>query len=265
MQHKTDFHKSLQKGLEILLAFAPDNQEMGTNEISRRFGIHKSTASRMLQVLRNHNFLYRDTNTRKYRLGNSAAIIGRAVIRSLSDQVVAIAQPYMDKLRSRIGESIALEVLSGTTTILACRARGSQAVHVSLNLGDRLPIHVAAGSKAILAYSDKAFVEGLLKKRLERFTSHTITDPRIFLKQLAKIKDAGIAYDRGEHHADIYGVGAPIFNYDKKPIAAVVIGVPAQRKEYISVPEVVAQLKKCANAISNELLYSEMDNQDFEL
>ena len=74
-KEKPDDYLSVQKALQILLAFVPHNQEMGTMEVSTLLGIHKSTVSRLLNVLCHYNFLQQDAKTRKFMLGLSAAKI----------------------------------------------------------------------------------------------------------------------------------------------------------------------------------------------
>jgi len=48
---KPDDYVSVQKALQILLAFETQNRAMGTMEISALLEIHKSTVSRLLNVL----------------------------------------------------------------------------------------------------------------------------------------------------------------------------------------------------------------------
>ena len=69
MQHKTSTHHSLAKALEILMAFTPHNQDMGTVELSERLGYHKSTVSRLLHVLMDYGFVRQNQESKKFVLG----------------------------------------------------------------------------------------------------------------------------------------------------------------------------------------------------
>jgi DNA-binding IclR family transcriptional regulator len=69
MNKKPDDYISVQKALEILLAFTPNNQEMGTMELSNKLGFHKSTVSRLLRVLTFYGFLQQDSKTKKIYAG----------------------------------------------------------------------------------------------------------------------------------------------------------------------------------------------------
>jgi IclR family KDG regulon transcriptional repressor len=235
--------------------FTPHNKEMGAAEVVEKIGLHRSTVTRLLHVLTRRGFLQQNPSTKKYSLGRSTAKIGRAVTQSLDSQLINIAQPHVDALRDAVGETAALEVFSETNTILAYNAKGPRLVQVSFRIGDRLPVHVAAGAKAILAFLPVDVAEALIPKKLIRFTPHTITNRKVLIKQLAEIKEKGVATDCGERDEDVHVIAAPVFNHEKNPIAAVVISVPVSRKETLTDPKTIKLLKETTAAISARLLY----------
>jgi DNA-binding IclR family transcriptional regulator len=63
--------------------------------------------------------LYQDQETKKYQPGSLVAALGTAVFQSLETHLVTIAQPYLDELSIKTGEGVALEILSGESSILA--------------------------------------------------------------------------------------------------------------------------------------------------
>jgi IclR family acetate operon transcriptional repressor len=125
--------------------------------------------------------------------------------------------------------------------------------------GEKFPVHVAAGAKAILAFSPPEMVDHLIRGELKRFTPNTITKPNIFKQQLREIREKGIALDHGEYNIEVYAVAAPIFNANKKPIAAILIAVPFFRVEAQIESTAIMQLREAASKISARLLYSEED------
>ena len=255
LKRNADTHRSAEKALRILMAFTPHNQEMGTVELSEKLGYHKSTVSRLLHVLENYGFLWQHPKTKKYHLGESAADIGRAVIQSLGGRLITIAQPYIDDLRNSVKETVGLEVMSGNSTIMAYNAKVPQLVRVMFDVGERLPVHVAAGARAILAFSPPEILDSLLKGKLKRFTPNTITDPKILKSRLNDFKRQGFATDFGEFDVNAYAIAAPIFNHEKRPVAAVVIAALADRMKSHLKSNMIFLLKETAAAISSQLLY----------
>jgi len=146
-------------------------------------------------------------------------------------------------------------VFVGDSTILKYSAKGFGMLQVSFAQNTRLPVHVAAGAKAILAFLPLEQVKRIVPKKLMRYTENTITDAKVLLKELEEIRKTGFAFDRGERDIDAHVVGAPIFNSNKKALAAVTIAFPVTRKESLTKPETLKILKETVSKISAEILF----------
>ena len=246
---------STEKALKILMAFTPYNHEMGTLALSKKLGIHKSTTSRLLHVLTAHGFLQQNPETKKYCLGRTAAEIGNAVAKSLNNAIVTIAQPHLTELSQQVSESVALELLSGHNIVLAAHVEGQGHIRFSFRLGEQVPINVAAGAKAILAFSPADFIDTCLKQKFVRFNDNTIVSKKAFRELLREVRKTGIAYDRGERFEDSYAIATPIFNHERAPVAAVVIAGPAFRMTSQFLCDTIEPLKRTAAEISERLFY----------
>jgi DNA-binding IclR family transcriptional regulator len=244
---------STEKALKIMMAFTPHNHPMGTLELSNKLGIHKSTVSRLLNLLADNSFLQKDSETKKYILGRAAAEIGDAIHRSLKNEIVTIARPYLNKLCEAVSESVALEVVSGTDVVLAYHSEGRRHIRFSFQLGERVPLHVAAGAKTILAHSPPEFVDLCLQGKLKRYTENTIVSKSRFRQVLTEVRNTGLAYDYGERYEDTRAIAAPILNHDGIADAAVVIAGPAFRLTAAFLKGVVVPLKKTAADIAQRL------------
>lgn len=244
---------STEKALKIMMAFTPHNHPMGTLELSHKLGIHKSTVSRLLNLLADNGFLQKNSETKKYILGRAAAEIGNAVHRSLKNEIVTIARPYLNELCEAVNESVALEVVSGTDVVLAYHSEGRRHIRFSFQLGERVPLHVAAGAKTILAHSPPEFVDLCLQGKLNRYTDNTIVSKSRFRNVLTEVRHTGLAYDYGERYEDTRAIAAPILNHDGIAVAAVVIAGPAFRLTPEFLKDVVASLKQTAADIAQRL------------
>jgi IclR family transcriptional regulator, KDG regulon repressor len=255
MNPRSENLSSTEKALKILLSFTPHNTELGTLELSKLLGIHKSTVSRMLHLLTDYGFLQQNSDTRKYKLGRAAAEIGNAVVKSLSNSIVNISLPYLNKLCQIVGESVALEMLSNTDVILACHVEGQHHIRFSFKLGEQVPTNVAAGAKSILAFSDPNVVTQCLKRKFLKFNSNTIVSKSKYRQVLDEVRKAGVSYDKGERYEDTLAVATPVFNHEGKAIAAVVIAGPTFRMTPAVIEEIIIPLKKTAAEISQCLYF----------
>ena len=255
MRQESPKNNSIEKALKILSSFGPYNQEMGTIEVSQKLGFHKATVSRILLNLTRHGFLQQNDRTKKFALGPAILELARAVNCSLRNNVLHIAKPYIDGLRDKLKETVLLEVLSGENTIIAYLAEGPRPVRLAGTIGDILPVHVAAGAKAILAYLPVEVRRRYLNGKLPRFTSKTITNPALLHGQFEDIREKGFSFDNEEHDVGINAVGAPIFNSEKKPVAALVVAGPSKRITWEKGSSIVSQIKATAADISAKLYY----------
>jgi IclR family transcriptional regulator, KDG regulon repressor len=254
MQHKRETHRSLEKALEILLSFMPYNQEIGTLEVSEKTGFHKSTVSRLLHVLESFGFLQQNPRNKRFTLGPSIVDLGGAVNQSLNSHLIRAAIPYIDKLRNILGQTVVLEIGAPKNSIIGYMAEGEGPIRIKETVGGRHWYHAAAGAKSILAFSTKEFRESILQEKMIRCTPRTMTDQKKVEKELEKIRKRGFSFDNEERNIGIRAFGCPIFNREKKPVAAVVIAGSAQNITWSKRSQFVPRLKETAAEISFSLL-----------
>lgn len=245
--------KTIEKALMVFKCFAQEDSSLGTTELANRLNTNKATMSRVLTTLKKHDFLEQDPQNRRYRLGPAMVEMARAVNRTLSGTVVEVAGPFADALRDEVGETTHIEVLSGNNIYLAYVANTPNPISLTIAVGDRVMPHAHAGAKAIVAFSKPEVTENWLTRDLLPLTENTITDPDELRKIYEKIRETGIAFDSGEYLREVYAVGAPIFNHENNPVAAIIIVVPSYRMGKKWNRRFITQLKKTANSISSRL------------
>jgi DNA-binding IclR family transcriptional regulator len=118
-------------------------------------------------------------------------------------------------------------------------------------------VHVAAGAKAILAFSTQEIRDRLLSKEFKRFTANTIIERDILLKQFDEIRKTGVSFDIGEHDIDVHAIGAPILNIEGRAVASIVIAGFPKNIDIDRDSEMVSDVKAAALAISRQLYYSD--------
>jgi DNA-binding IclR family transcriptional regulator len=95
-------------------------------------------------------------------------------------------------------------------------------------VGESFPLHSCAPGKAILAILPGPRLAAALPARLIALTPHTITTAGALRRELGRIREDGVAYDREEHTEGICAVGAVIDAADERPMA-ISVPLPAQR------------------------------------
>ena len=243
---------TVEKAIQVLLTLSQTNGELGTNEISRRVGIHKATASRILVKLAEHDFVYKSKETRKYWLGPAIHQLGMTIAEASFKRVLQIARSHIDEIRENTSETTTLEIWLGNSTVPTYIAESRQALKVALPPGEVLPLHAAAGAKAILAFSHRERVELLLSEKLEALTANTITDKARLLERLDEYFQQGYAIDDEEVHPGISAVAVPVFNHIRQPIAALVVLTPTSRFSTKVNSALVSELKQRAKRMTED-------------
>lgn len=245
--------KTIEKALLVFKCFAQSDSLLSTTELAKKLDTNKATMSRVLSTLRKHEFLEQDPGTRRYRLGPAMAHMARAFNRAMNGEVVAIAKPFADELRDEIGETSHIEVVYGNKIYLAYAAVTKNPISLTVDVGDQVMPNAHAGAKAIVAFSETDEIERWLSKTHPALTDNTITDPGELRKIYQKISQTGVAYDWEEYLKDINAIGAPVFNHENHPVAAIIIVVPSYRMEKKWDDRFIDELRKKANVISKRL------------
>jgi Transcriptional regulator len=240
---------AIEKALQLLMEFTPNNSPMSTSELSRSTGFHTATTSRILITLAEHGFLRQDPSTRRFSLGESIVKLSRAVDRSLKSGLVALAKPYLDELSVAVSQTVTLETMVGTNTILGCVVEGPQIVRVAGQIGEVMPWNIAAGLRSILAFLSPEERQKFLVNPMETFTKKTINTIEDYLAALEVVRRKGYSFEEGEFFVGINAIGAPIFDRDQRPIAAVcVVGMSDEVND--SKKDIIKELKKTTAKLS---------------
>lgn len=233
------------KAAEILKAFIPGNRELGTIEISKRLGIHKATASRILLTLVREDFLRQDPQTKKFKLGRNALLIGRSAIDSLNTELVALSEKHLDELAENLKETVLLTKVIGKKSIILYVAREKRAVRIIRSIGERMPVLVSSGGRAILAF-------------LKDPTGWNMSEG--MKREIKKIRENGYALNNAEGALGITSIGVPIFNTEGAPVAAVVVTGPGGRMQGAANADIVEKIKQATRRIGEEMADRGVEN-----
>jgi DNA-binding IclR family transcriptional regulator len=243
---------AIQKTLGILNLLQGHPDGLRTGEISKALGITRPTASRLLGYLKESHYVQYQSTSRNYMLGIAALEMGRTAYAHAGARLIPIAAPHMRGLCDSVGESVILEVRTGSEVVIVERINGPQPIQVLVPIGTTIPLHVSPGGKSILAHMDQEEIEQYLKEDLASFTPKTITDRRVLLAALEKIRKDEFATSDEEYMRDTNAYGAAVFNKRGEPVAAIVITLPLYRVSSKNGAELISSLKKTARAITKK-------------
>lgn len=219
-------HRSVADRLILIVeTVSRQRRAVGLTRLASLTGIAKPTVHRLATELVRHRLLEHDDAG--YTLGFHLFELGQQV--PTSRRLRDVALPLMSDLLAATHEIVQLGVLDGAEIVYIEKLTGPRSAEAPSKVGSRLPAYQSALGKAILAFSDADAVDHVLQSPMPASTSATITTPPRFLRELASVRDQGVAYDRGEGVAGIVCIGAPILDSTGRAAAAISVTGPSHR------------------------------------
>ncbi len=250
--HVPNLERALQL-LELLVNFPTG---LGITEISNKLQFPKNSTFRIATTLHNFGYLNRDENSKAFSLSGKLLSLGYAAV---GDQkLVEKSLDILRELRDHVKETVLMGVILNEEGIVMEQMPGLYSFKFWVDVGTRFPMHTAVPAKAMLAFLPETVKKSICEKlEFIKFTDHTITDLAHFYQTLNIVKEKGFAIDIGEEVDGMHCVGAPVFDRNGYPIAAIWMTGPSDRVPNSSFDSFGAIIKGHALRISQRLGYYE--------
>lgn len=243
--------RSVDRAAALLLALGESQGEAGVTELARRLGLHKSTASRLLATLQKRGLVEQDDETGKYRLGLVVIRLAERAERTLD--LRAIAMPELERLARLTHETTGLGILDGDQLLTVAQADGPNLIAIGDWTGRGTPLHGVAAGKVLLAAMAERDVLRIVRRGLVRHTERTLVDLEPLLEELARTRRRGYATSIGEFEPGMNAIAAPVHDARGQVLAALNVWGPNFRVTPRRIPEIAAQAREAATAISIRL------------
>ena len=177
-----------------------------------------ATVHRTIIQLEKAQFLQRDDKTNRYEIGPRLWHIGSSYL--ANHRVLKAAQPYLGQLQELEGIVVQITERIGNLAVAIYSAQRLAEDITKAHYGYHFPLHCGSKGQVLLAYEDADFIDGYLRRDLERLTSETITDPAVLRAELAKIRRAGMALTVADVQPFTASMSAPIRDGSGKVVAS---------------------------------------------
>ena len=215
--------KSVGSALDVLECFALDG-ELGVSDISRRLGVAKSTAHRLLQTLASRGFVEQDAQSGQYRLGMHVYELGALAL--ARNELRHVALPTLRHVAATTGLTVNLSVADGPDIVFVERIESLDGVRFLGHFGRRLPSHTTSSGKAIAAWNPDAEAA----RRRAGFpprVSKTVRTEADWLRCLDTVRKVGYAVSHSESFDGASSVAVPVM-HRRVAIASVSVFGPTE-------------------------------------
>jgi IclR family transcriptional regulator, acetate operon repressor len=212
------------RALDILLYLAGKPGPVPGAAIARDLDMPRSSTYHLLDVLISRGFIVHFADRRTYGLGVVAFEVGSAYLRH--EPLEMLARPVLARLVAQIGETAHLGVLHGAETLYLLKMQPAvPRIPVTLvtDVGVRLPAHLTASGRSILAHLPAAQVRALFPSA-RGFVDRTGHGPA----SLPQLRHA-LSIERKQKWAEEIGLVTPglrsvaacAFDHSGRPCAAI--------------------------------------------
>ncbi|MPZ87847.1 MAG: helix-turn-helix domain-containing protein [Nitriliruptorales bacterium] len=241
--------QSVKRALDLLECLGSAGEPLGLKRLTDLSGLPLATVHRLLSTLSARGYVRQDGRSRKYVLGASVL-----KLRDPYSRVVAVrAHPFLAELARFSRETANLAVMDGGHVLYVAQAAPERKLRMFTEVGNRLLPHSNAVGKILLAFRPRNEVAGIIERNgLPARTASTITDVDAFWAELERTATSGYAVDNGEEEEDVHCVAVPVFVLAEL-VAAISVSGPAGRMSRHDRPELVAEMRRLAVALSGAL------------
>lgn len=255
-----DFVAAFARGLRVIRAFGENAQMLTLSQVAERAELTPAGARRLLLTL--VKLGYAGAKGRHYFLTPKVLSLGYAFLSSLP--LYHFAQPILEDLVAKTGETCAVSMLDGADAVYVLRIPLRQIMSGDFGIGTRRPAHATSMGRVLLgALSDRDFAEYIARADLRAYTDLTITDPARLRERVIQDRAQGYAWVAGELAPHVSGLSVPILDAEAQGVAALNISFNRPKITRAEVlRKYLPQLQAAAEAIGRSLRLRERSMSD---
>lgn len=214
------------QAVAILKFLSSQPAPMRVSSIVRELELPRSTVYHLLATLQETGFIAHYPEDRTYGLGFGAYELSAGYSRQAPLQ--RMARVLMATLKDRTQNSTHLGVLEGRDVLYVLEERAPRRPLLVTDVGVRLPAHITASGRALLATMPAPQVRALYPDAAS-FSQRYPVGPRKLSElrtMLSEVRQRGYAYEHGEVTPGLYSIATAVLDRSGHPLASVAVTYP---------------------------------------
>ena len=220
--------QSLERAFKLLEALSEFPEGIQITRLAEKVSLSKSTVHRLLATLIDMDYVIKDQESEKYKLGYRIIYLSRNIINNID--IISIAKPFLEELAEDVNETIHLCIQDKEEVLYVDKIESSRTIRMYSRVGNRAPMYCTGVGKVLLSGLDKNRFDKVADNiNFVVMTPTTITNKEQLCQEMELIRSRGYALDDIEHEEGIRCIAAPIFDSEGKVIASFSIAGPSNR------------------------------------
>lgn len=234
--------------LILLETLSEAGRPLSVAEIGEVVDLPKPTLHRLCTTLEDEGFLIRDSIGGRLRPARRTRVLASGL--QMASQLHISRRLVLQSLASEIRETCNYVVAGESGMTYLDRVDTPWPLRYQLPIGAEVPFHCTASGKLFLSSLDVDELRRLLDTLpLTEEGPRAITDKDSLANEMAAIRKAGYSWDNEEFMAGMVAMAVPVFDQNKRLVAAVACHAPTQRMSFEDARDWVPRLKKASRDI----------------
>jgi IclR family pca regulon transcriptional regulator len=218
------FVSSLARGLQVMQAFAGQDERLRLSDVAALVGLSRATVRRCLLTLESLGYIRSDGAY--YFLTPQVLTLAHAFL--TSSRLPRVAQTFVERVCQNLGASCSVSVLDGDELIYVARAVKRRVTSLHLDVGSRLPAYCSSMGRILLAFLPPAEFDAYMKRvSLQPFNGRTVTDKRKFRELVGAARSAEFCLVDQELDLGLRSIAIPLRNASNQVVAALNVSTQA--------------------------------------
>jgi DNA-binding IclR family transcriptional regulator len=237
--------------LMVLRFLAAQPDPVPLERLASALGLPRSTAYHLVNAMIEQGFVTHIAEERRYCLGVAAFEVGIGYARQAPLQ--RIAHQPLARLVDQIGQSAHLAVPHGRDVLYVLEERAPGRAPLVTDVGVRLPAHLTASGRAMLAAMPASQVRALYPDRSAFVDRHGRGPQSLSALRavLSETRRRGYATEDGEVTPGFASVAAAVLDHNGTPLAG--IATTYESRESIDLDSLVEAVSATARTVSRRL------------
>ena len=239
------------RALQVLRFLASQPDPVPLERIAAAVDLPRSTAYHLVNAMIEQGFVTHIAEDRRYCLGVAAFEVGTGYVRQAPLQ--RIVHRPLAALVDRIGQSAHLAVPHGRDVLYVLEERAPGRPPLVTDVGVRLPAHLTASGRAILAAMPEAQVRALYPDRASFVDRHGRGPQTLSALRgvLGEARRRGYAEEDGEVTPGFASVAVAVLDHNGTPLGGIATTFDA--REDVDHDELVRAVSSTARSVSRRL------------
>ncbi|GAA1127383.1 IclR family transcriptional regulator [Nocardioides aquiterrae] len=228
------------RALRVLRFLAGQPDPVPLDRIMRACELPRSTTYHLLHAMEAEGFVVHLADEHRFGLGPAAFELGSGYARQ--EPLQRIARRPLADLVDRTAQSAHLAILHGREVLYVIEERAPGRPPLVTDVGVRLPAHLTASGRAILARLPAGQVRALYPSAAHFVDRHGRgpATPSALRTLLSDTRQRGYAVEDGEVTPGLASVAVAVLDHNRHPVAAVAVTYPDDADDATDLPDAVA-------------------------